>query len=103
MYCMYSTTGYLVGKMASIRVQVTTYLSENDQIENWEIVKEHYGNGAGDAHVVRELIREKANDIRGGKTKRQSLGRIEEILDEYAKRFDEIDKRLQSIESMVAK
>lgn len=58
--------------MATIRVQLTTYLSTDEQIADWETVKNHF-DGVPDAAVLRELIRGKAIDIGRGATKRQAI------------------------------
>ena len=62
--------------MASIRVQLTTYLSTPEQIAEWETVKGHFTDARGDAEVLRELIRGKAIDIGRGATKRQAIDDI---------------------------
>lgn len=64
--------------MATIRMQLTTYLSTDEQVTEWEIVKNHFGQVSGDAAILRELIRNKAMDIQHGKTRRQSIERIED-------------------------
>lgn len=61
--------------MSTIRVTLTTYLTSEDQQQDWELIKQHYGN-AGDAATLRELIRNKAADIKTGNTKRQALDEI---------------------------
>lgn len=49
--------------MSTIRVTLTTYLTSEDQQQDWKLVKQHYGT-PGDAATIRELIRSKAADIR---------------------------------------
>ena len=87
--------------MATIRVQLTTYLSTDEQLAEWDVVKSHFGDSAGDAAVLRELIHNKAMDIRHGKTRRQSIDRIEEdirgLKDEQARQremLEEIAKKV---------
>ena len=55
---------------------------------DWETVKEHYGNGLPDAVVLRNLVSEKATEIRTGNTRRDSLKRIEIELGELRKEQD---------------
>lgn len=63
--------------MATIsRTQLTTYLATDEQVEDWMLVKSHLDDGGKDAQVLRELIRNKANDIRHGLTRRQGIEAI---------------------------
>lgn len=70
-----------------MRINLTTYLNTPEQQEDWELVKAHYGN-IGDAATMRELIRNKANDVRTGNTKRQAL---DEIRSEVATLRSDVD------------
>jgi hypothetical protein len=49
--------------MAATRTQVATYLND-EQLEEWRIVKEHCGKG--DAEVMRLLISKAAKEIMSG-------------------------------------
>ena len=63
--------------MATIsRTQLSTYLATSEQLEDWELVKSHLADGGKDAQVLRELIRNKATDIRHGSTRRQGIDAI---------------------------
>lgn len=80
--------------MSTIRIPLTTYLSTPEQQEDWELVKTHYGN-IGDAATIRELIRNKANDVRTGNTKRQALDEIRHDLAHQGKEIESIKHLLR--------
>jgi hypothetical protein len=52
--------------VASIRVQLTTYLSTPEQIAEWETVKGHFTDARGDAEVLRAIddIRHEVRELR---------------------------------------
>ena len=70
--------------MAASRTQVSTYFTD-DQLDDWLTVKEHYGEASTDAAVLRQMVHEKAIEIRTGNTRRDSLRRIELELNELRK------------------
>lgn len=82
--------------MATIRVQLTTYLSSDEQVTDWETVKKHF-EGVPDAAVLRELIRSKAIDIGRGATKRQA---IDEIRQEVKDLRGDLDSMRSDLDSM---
>lgn len=51
--------------MATTRTQITTYLSEDKHLDDWRLIKAHYGD-QGDALVIRKMIEDFAKIIRGG-------------------------------------
>lgn len=59
----------------AVQQQLTTYLSTDEQIEEWNTVKAHFGD-MKDAAILRELIRGKAIDVGRGATKRQAIDEI---------------------------
>ena len=75
--------------MATIRVQLTTYLSSDEQVTDWETVKKHF-EGVPDAAVLRELIRSKAIDIGRGATKRQAIDEIRQEVKDLRNDVDSI-------------
>lgn len=79
------------------RIQVSTYISSEEDHEQWAAVKEHYGEG--DSAILRQLIREKYQDINGGNTKRQILPRILDELLQLRTEVKELRERVVSLES----
>ena len=51
--------------MAATRTQLTTYLSDDKQLDDWRLIKAHYGD-QGDAIVIRKMIEDFARIIRDG-------------------------------------
>ena len=72
-------------------MQLTTYLSTDEQVEEWNTVKAYFAD-MKDAAILRELIRGKALDIGKGATKRQTMERILEMV-------EGLDGRVQRIET----
>ena len=84
----------------TIRVTLTTYLTSEDQQQDWELVKQHYGNG-GDAATLRELVRNKATDIRSGNTKRQALDEIRSELQGQRQEIQALREDVDSIKHLL--
>lgn len=55
-----------------MRVTISAYFTTEDEKAAWNAVKSHYA-GEGDSAVIRQLVREKAQLIASGNTKRQQL------------------------------
>lgn len=79
------------------RVQLSTYISSEEDHAQWAAVKEHYGEG--DSAVLRQLIREKYLDIQGGNTKRQILPRILDELMQLRSEVKELRERVVNLEA----
>jgi hypothetical protein len=73
----------------AVQVQLTTYLSTDEQIQDWNTVKAHFDD-MKDAAVLRELIRGKAIDIGRGSTKRQAIDEIRQDVKELRASDDAI-------------
>lgn len=90
---MYSTASERGINLATIRVQLTTYLSSDEQVTDWETVKKHF-EGVPDAAVLRELIRGKSIDIGRGATKRQAIDEIRQEVKDLRGDVDSIKEIL---------
>lgn len=86
--------------MSTMRINLTTYLNTPEQQEDWELVKLHYGN-IGDAATMRELIRNKANDVRTGNTKRQALDEIRHDLAQQSQEIQALRSDVDSIKHLL--
>lgn len=82
--------------MATTRTQLTTYLSTDDQHEDWRVIRQHYGDEMGDAVLIRYLFRQIADNIREGRAAPPSSDRFDAELAEVKRRLEELERMIRS-------
>jgi len=85
--------------MATTRTQLTTYLSTDDQHDDWRVIRDHYGGDMGDAVLIRYLFKQIADNIRAGRAAPPSSDRF----DSEIKRLDAEMEELRRVISQLNK
>lgn len=76
------------------RLNLAAYLSEKEDVEAWQVVRDHYGAEYSNSAIIADLVRKKAYDIANKRTNRQVTERISEMLERLDGRVSRIEKHL---------
>ena len=76
------------------RINLAGYLSDEEDIKSWHIVRDHYGPEYSNSAVIADLVRKKANDISGKRTNRQVTERMLEAVERLDSRMRRVEEKL---------
>ena len=76
------------------RINLAAYLSEKEDIESWQVVRDHYGSEYSNSAIIADLVRKKAYDIVNKRTNRQVTEQILEMIQRLDARVGNIETHL---------